>query len=61
MEFSNLKECRQWLTDQGLTVTGYQSETGRVYQVTNFRGGRCFYGTRQQLIDDLNAGWLRYA
>ena len=61
MEFSNLKECRQWLTDQGLTVTGYQSETGRVYLVTNFRGGCCFYGTRQQLIDDLNAGWLRYA
>ena len=61
MEFANLKECRQWLTDQGLTVTGYQSDTGRVYRVTNFRGGQCFYGTRQQLIDDLNAGWLRYA
>ena len=58
---STLTGCRDHLTRQGLTVKAYQSKHGRRYLVTNFRGGRCFDGTRQELIEDLAAGWLRYA
>ena len=58
---STLAACRQHLTSQGYRVTGYQSDNGRRYLVTNFRGGRCFDGTSQQLKAELVAGWLRYA
>jgi hypothetical protein len=61
MNTNTLTDCRELLTRQGLTVTAYQSQDGRRYRVTNFRGGRCFDGTLQQLREELAAGWLRFA
>lgn len=57
---TTVKAAREWLTSQGLKLHAYQDRTGRRYVVSNFRGGRCFDGTRQQLLADLAAGWYRY-
>jgi len=55
-----LKACRQWFHAQGLQLQGFNTPSGRRYVVSNFRGGRCFEGSRQQLIRELDAGWFRY-
>lgn len=59
-KFSTLKSCREWLDSQGFQLHGIQTPNGRRYSVLNFRGGRCFEGSRQELIDELTAGWFRY-
>lgn len=58
--FSTLAACRAELTRQGYVLHAFQTGDGRRYYVSNFRGGRCFEGTLQQLKDELTAGWLRY-
>ena len=61
MTYTTLKQCKQWLTAEGLELSAHNTPKGRFYLVTNFRGGRCFLGTKAQLIDTMNTGWLRYA
>jgi hypothetical protein len=48
-----IRECRDWLQSQGYTVNGFQTGNGREYLVTNFRGGQCFRGSGQQLIQQV--------
>jgi len=55
-----IRECREWLQFQGYTVHGFQTGNGREYLVTNFRGGQCFRGSGQQLIQQVKT-WPRPA
>ena len=55
-----IQQCRQWLTQQGYTVQGFQTSNGREYLVTSFRGGQCFRGSGQQLIQQVKK-WPRPA
>ena len=52
-EMRTIKECRQWLTQQGYRVQEFQTAEGREYLVTNFRGGQCFRGSGQELLQQI--------